>query len=205
MNKIVLTLVVLLGLSTACYAAEDITGRIDTDILVGGSFPTSSDADNAILVQGRVNYAMSPQWSTGVSLGWTDPRVRGKNTVGTKIEAGDETLVPLMAEVIYHVPTGDYPVHPYLNLALGCMMVNHGGNNDLTANRIEVQDHDGYAFKVAGGVDWFINENWAYTFEIGYMLTGAHVRLINSANNLETDNLDLDYWYVALGLRYRFD
>lgn len=205
MNKGLLLAVLSLGFCVTASAAPDPTGKIDAGIGASAFFGGDGGADDTVFVAGAVNYGLNPHWAIGVSGGWADTEIEGDNAAGSRLEAGSETLIPLFFDVIYRAHSDERSWTPYFDLGLGMLFVDHGGNRDLGINNLSVQDDDGFAVKLAGGVDWFVTENWAYNLELGYVFTDASADIVSNATGDEIDSVDLDFWYAGAGVKYRFD
>jgi outer membrane protein W len=208
MKKSVWLLIVLAsGICAQAFAmtkAPDSTGKIEFSVGADGEISGDSNLDDNIFVAVAVNYGLNPNWSAGVSAGYASPGVDGGNGLGATIDAGEVSLVPVFGELYYRFPT-DGIWTPYLELGLGGVFTSQHGNRDLTTNNLRADAESGFAVKLGVGCEWFLNENWAYYLNGGYVWTDADVRIINNANEAEVDTTDLDYWYAGGGIKYRFD
>ncbi len=205
MKKFALVLTLSLVMCSPAFATPDPTGRIDAGVGVAALFSTDGGTNDAVFIPGAVNYGLNPNWALGVSSGWADIEIQGDNGIGSTVDAGSETVIPLFFDILYRFPSNDSSLAPYLDLGLGAMLVDHGGNRDLSVNNLTVHDNDGFAVKLAGGIDWFVTENWGYNLELGYILTDASADLTSTATGDTVDTVDLDIWYVGAGVKYRFD
>jgi outer membrane protein W len=194
-----------LALCTTAFAVPNPTGKIDVGIGAAGLFGQDGGTNDTVFIPGAVNYGLNPNWAIGVSGGWADVEINGDNALGSRVDAGSETLIPLFFDILYRNHSEDRSWVPYFDLGLGALFVDHGGNRDLNVNNLSTHDNDGFAVKLAGGVDWFVTENWAYNLELGYILTDASADIVSNVNGSTVDTIDLDFWYVGAGVKYRFD
>ncbi len=205
MKNFALVLTLSLAVCTTAFAAPNPTGKIEAGVGVAGLFGSDGGTNDTVFIPGSINYGLNPNWALGVSSGWADVEINGDNGLGSRVDGGSETLIPLFFDVIYRYHSDDNAFTPYFDLGLGAILANHGGNRDLSVNNLSVRDSDGFAVKLAGGVDWFVTENWAYNLELGYILTDASSEIVSNTTGAKTDTIDLDFWYVGGGVKYRFD
>lgn len=205
MKNFALALILSLAVCTTAFAAPNPTGKIDVGVGVAALFSSDRGTNDTVFIPGAINYGLNPNWALGISSGWADVEIQGNNGLGSTVNAGSETMIPLFFDIIYRHHSEDGSLTPYFDLGLGALFVDHGGNRDLSVNSLGTRDNDGFAVKLAGGVDWFVTNNWAYNLELGYVLTDASADIVSNRTGSKVDTIDLDFWYVGAGVKYRFD
>ena len=178
---------VFLALSTSAFAdsrseviAPDRVGRWDLGLGVAGGFNDS--VDDSVFVSGTISYGVTPYIGLGVEAGWQEADGQTGESVG---------VVPVMADIILRLPTVHEALVPYGVLGLGVA----GVYTELD-NQDDVDD-TAFAWKLGAGVDYFINPNWIFNFELAYW--SADVDLTRGS---VTDGFD--WWTVGVALKYVF-
>ncbi|HTL70353.1 MAG TPA: OmpW family outer membrane protein [Candidatus Eisenbacteria bacterium] len=198
----------LVSVCIPAYAYEEETwngnerGNWEAGFDVAGAFPT--DPQSEVLLTAELDRALNPQWALGVSVSWTDPNFKADGAGFTDLNAGSVTMIPVFFDIIYRFKTADKTLRPYFDLGVGGVFASHHGQRDLNPNNLNAEAQDGFAMKFGLGVDWDAWEDWVWNVEGGYVWNDASLTVRSNVDNSETDNIDLDYWYLGGGLKYQF-
>ena len=184
----------LIVVATAAYATPDRVGKIDIGFNVSGAIPRDGDVDGAAYLGGSLAYGVTDWLALGVESGWVG---FGESDSGINI---DENAIPVFGDIILRVPTQS-AAKPYGLVGLGVIFWDVSSN----ISNVTVDVDTAFAAKFGGGVDWFVNDNWALNFEASYVVssTDATARNTTTGASISTSG-DTDYWTVGGGLKYLF-
>lgn len=178
--------VMLLAGTSAFAAAPDRVGRWDIGLLGGGAFNDS--ADDAGYIQGAIAYGVTPYIALGAEVGWQEANGAADESVG---------VVPILADLIIRMPDWHDQLVPYVTIGLGALSAyttDEDGSGSLN-NGDDVNDTS-FGFKLGGGLDWFLTENWIANVEVAFF--GGDPDLP------ATTISDTDFWTFGGGLKYAF-
>jgi opacity protein-like surface antigen len=194
-----ITLAVFVALamtSTAYAAAPDRVQHLEIGVLAGGAFNDASEDTG--YVQANVAYGITPWIAIGVEGGWQESDTDLAPLGGSSEELG---IGLVLADIIVRIP--NHPFHeqlvPYFVLGLGAgdaYVTNDSGTSNVR-NGDDVDDM-GFAWKLGGGLDWFINDNWAIYGEVAYVDVDADL----PGTSVGSDSID--FWTVGAGLKFVF-
>jgi hypothetical protein len=185
---------IALCVSNNAYAAmtSDRVGKWDIGVNVSGAIPTDSDVDSAAYVGGSLSYGVQDWLALGAEAGWAQ---FGESAPGINL---DENAVPIFGDIIFRYPTSS-EWKPYAIIGLGVIV----WNIDSNISGLNVDVDTAFAAKFGGGVDYFMNDNWALNFEFSYVTSSADATAtFNGAT--ATASGDTDYWMVGGGVKYLF-
>ena len=180
--------------SSNAYAAftGDRVGKWDIGVNVSGAIPDDSDVDSAVYVGGSLSYGVAEWFALGFESGWAG---FGESSAGIDI---DEDAVPILGDIIFRFPTQS-EWKPYALVGLGVIV----WNVDSNIPGLNLDIDTAFAAKFAGGVDYFVNDNWALNFEFSYTTNEADATAsFNGASASASGSSD--YWMVGGGLKYLF-
>jgi opacity protein-like surface antigen len=179
-----LSLISLLTVSASAFAmAPDRVQHVEIGVLGGGAF--NDKADDTGYVQANIDYGVTPWIALGVEGGWQEANLSATE---------DQGAADLLFDFILRVP--NHPFHeqlvPYGVLGLGAVWgyVDNSGADD--------SEDSSFGWKLGGGVDWFINDNWAVNFEVAYIGSSIDLPRTTAGNDAS------DFWTVGAGLKYIF-
>ena len=186
---VLLSLGLLLGLSANAFAAMGYAGSETPDRVkqvdwgVGVSAAFNSSSDDTAFISTAVSYGITPYIAIGVETGWQEADGDSQDdTVG---------FVPILADLIFRVPTVHESIVPYGILGLGGTYAyvdnDHRGDDDDTS----------FSWKLGGGIDWFINTQWIFNFEFAYWDADVNLPRTSLGN-------DASFWTLGVGLKYLF-
>ncbi len=194
-------------IGTSVYAAPDRTGKTDVGVDVAYSDLTDDETNSATYVGGSVSHGLNEWLALGVSFGWQSFGSDDVFISGVTIPGPDLRSYPLFADIIVRIPTGDQPFVPYGVIGFGAIFWDADEVTASNGVKIKTDVDTSFGFKLAGGVDWFLNDHWALNFNGGYVFTDANTTVTATAGNLSVsaaDKSDLDYWTIGAGLKFIF-
>jgi opacity protein-like surface antigen len=146
--------------SAAYAAAPDRVNHLDLGVLAGGAF-NDTNVEDAGYVQANVSYGITPYIAIGAEAGWQE--------ADGSFDEENVGSAQFMADIIVRNPYLHDALVPYGVVGLGSIHQyvtdeDGGGPNN---NGDDVNDSS-FGWKIGGGVDWFLNPNWALNLEIAY-------------------------------------
>ena len=158
---------------------------MDVGVSVSGAMSGEDFVDNNALYTGSVSYGINDWLALGAEAGWWD----------SSFHDDDLTAVPIFADIILRVPNPSM-VEPYGILGLGSVIWNV---DDTAGNSLQDDVNASFAAKLGGGVDVFLNNNWAVFGEVAYVFSNDDLQRVS-----DPDQTDLDYWTAGGGLKFVF-
>lgn len=185
----------LMVMAATAYAAPDRVGKVDVGFNISGAIPRDGDLDSAAYYGGSFAYGVTDWLALGAESGWAQ---FSASDAGITI---DQDTVPLFGDIILRVPTGDSQLKPYGIVGLGVLFVDASTN----ISNISIKADTSFAAKFGGGVDWYINNNWALNFEASYVVSNVDGTVTNTSTGASASvSGDSDYWMVGGGVKYLF-
>ena len=163
----------------ASNSAPDRVGRVDWGVDVAGAF--NENVDDAVFLSTAIAYGVTPYIAVGVEAGWQEADGSSDETVN---------FVPVLGDIIVRIPNIHESIVPYGVLGLG-------GAGVYVDNSGTDPDDTGFAWKLGGGLDWFINSNWIFNFEFAYWSIDVSLPTTSIGN-------DATFWTLGVGLKYLF-
>ena len=186
-------MLVVLLMASFCgmaYAAPDRVGKSELGFNVSGAIPKDSGVDTAAYIGGTYAYGLQEWLAVGVETGWA----------GFSEPGLDENAYPILGDIILRVPM-DSQVKPYGIIGLGAIV----WDASTSISNASVDIDTAFAAKFGGGVDWFVNDNWAVNFEAAYIASSTDATVRNTSTGASVSvSGDTDYWTVGGGLKYLF-
>lgn len=189
MKKFFAFLLVGFCLTTAAWAggnseflAPDRVGQWDWGIGIAGGL-NDDGADDALFVSTALAYGVTPYIGLGVEAGWQEADMDTDNgTVGA---------VPVLFDILVRVPTVHEALVPYGVLGLGAAGVY------VEQDNLDDVDDTAFAWKLGGGLDYFINRDWIFNFEFAFWNAGTELP------GTSFDD-DFEWWTIGISLKYVF-
>jgi opacity protein-like surface antigen len=183
-------LVLLAGSYAFAAEAPDRVGHWDLGVLGAG---TSNDGnvDDSGWAQANLSYGVTPWIALGVEGGWQET-----DTNNMTEELG---IVGVMGDIIVRHPYLHDQLVPYGVLGLGVIGA-YLSNEPPTNSSQQGDDVDDTAFgwKLGGGLDWFLNDNWVVNFEVAYWDGDVDLPGTSVADD------DISFWTFGGGLKFVF-
>ena len=205
MKKGSVLIAIFIFLTSAAVAVPERAGKSDFGINVSAFLPGDGDIDNAAAVGGNISYSFNNHLAWGISSSWAQADFDAHTAAGAKVSGSKVKPIPIFFDLILRPWTGDQPVAPYATMGLGAVIANVEGTGVLNDNNLQAQSNSDFAFRMGGGLEWFVTENWSYYLEGTYVFTGAGVDIVSSATNQKIETQGLDGWYLGGGVKYLFD
>lgn len=197
LKKIGLVVLCLAIISTASFAAPSRLGKLEGGVNVSGILP-DEDIDDTTYVGGTLNYGLYEWLAIGGEVGWSDSNIDIDG-----INLGDLSAVPVLANAIFRFQN-ESQVVPYGKVGAGVIFFNFDESSLLNTLNIDIDVDDAFAIKIAGGFDWFLNDNTAVNFEIGYLFSEADISGSLAGTSLGNDKINTDHLIIGGGLKFIF-
>ena len=195
---IVMMFAALLCAPAVFAAPEEMTGKTDLTVDGFADIYKDSSQDAALNLMYRLAYNVNDNFAVGVESGYY---FDSKSSIGG-INLGDLNGIPLFGDLIVRFPNQS-SVEPYGVLALGAIFWNFDESSLVKSAGVTASVDTGFAAKLAGGVDWFMNDHWAVNVEGGYIFSNATATVSGGGASI-SDKSDMDHWVVGGGLKYVF-
>ena len=184
------SLVMVLACASAFAAdAPDRVNKLDWGIEGGGVLTDGSGMDDAGFIQTNLSYGLTPWIAIGIEGGWWEANTSAANN--ESIGVGE-----ILGDIIVRVPTIHDKIVPYALFGMGYAGT-YMQNEPATPAQQGADNSDGsFAWKIGGGLDWFLNENWAANFEFGFNGNGSSLPQASTNNS--------DFWSIVGGIKYIF-
>ncbi len=202
MKKFFVLLMTVLFLSGAnfVFAREVENGKWEVSLQSGGVFPKDDDIDSTLYIGGRAIQEFNKYLGVGVESGWMSWE---DSTNG--VHYGDIRAFPLLADVVlkYPIPATENTVVPYAIAGVGVVFWDYDEDDILTRNGITVDSDTTFAARLGGGIDYFVNDQWAVFVEGSYLFSEYEAD-IKAAGLVIAGTVDTDAAFVTGGIKYRF-
>lgn len=201
------TLVLSLGLASGA-GAQDIKGKWGLGLRAGPSFLTQdiNDENPSVTVEGDTGLALNAQAfygvtsniAAGIMLDWT----RNDTTLsvsGLELDLGTLNTISLMPYAEFR---GNLQrLAPYLGAGIG-VNINTFSEDDLVqAAGIDVDPETTFAFRVAGGADYFVTRSLALNAEFGWKLNSGDADMTIPGFGTGTGDFNASVISFIVGIR----
>jgi len=159
------------------------------------------DFDAAAMYGGNLVYYIHRYFSLELSADYvkTDTEVKGSDISSTNI--GELKQVPIILNGRFHFSTNQ-KISPYLSAGIGYYL-NDFDLSDSSAGD-EICPDDSFGFNLGGGVQYLLNEHFAIDLDLKYIWNKTDFELNAPGDPTEEISVDLDNFYVGIGLKYYF-
>ena len=159
------------------------------------------DFDNAAMYGGNLVYYIQRYFSLELSADYvkTDTELKGVDSSPTNI--GELKQVPIILNGRFHFSTNQ-KISPYLSAGIGYYL-NDFDLSDSSAGG-EICPDNSFGFNLGGGIQFLLNEHFAIDFDLKYIWNKADFELKAPGDPTEEISIDLDNFYVGIGLKYYF-
>lgn len=183
--------------SHAYMEHADITKRWGVGFNLSGSVPSSNSADPGMSPVVNFNYGIIDHIALQVELGYTE-----MNYEALGIDFGDVQGVPLVFSVQWRYPFlfSSTPATAYAVTGFGTIFWEFDNTGDSRAAVTEVED--AFVFKLGGGVDFFVTDNWVANVEGSYYFSDTTVSLVDAGGSKV--EAETDFWRIGGGAKYFF-
>jgi opacity protein-like surface antigen len=183
----------LLLMSGVAYAevtggeVNDRVGHLDLGIEGGGAFIGASGLDDTGWIQANTSYGVTPWLGLGFETGWTE----ADNDFG-----GTTGIVEMMGDIIVRWVNHPWDTRlvPYADLGLGMHWTYAEVDNQND------RDESSFAWKLGGGLDWWLNDNWILNFDVSYHDSSDKLPVNHLASNDESTS----FTTLTGGLKFVF-
>ena len=158
-----------------------------------------AEVDDAITGELDFTYFFTDNIAAEMIFGVANHDVEAKNTSEGNVDLGDVWLLPPTLTLQYHFMP-DAQFRPYLGAGIN-YTVFFDEDAGKVADDIEYDDNFGYA--VQAGFDWGLDDNWAINVDVKKLWLDTDVE-VKALNTTVKTNVDIDPWFIGVGVAYRF-
>lgn len=189
--------------ASAAFAEVERVGEVEVGLNVSAALSPENETSDSVYVGGNLAYGVTEWVALGISGGWKESNLE-VDVNQQKLDSGDLRALPLFGEVIIRIPAAPQTsFHPYLVGGIGGVFWHLDESSQLKSQGLSSDVENGFAFKLGGGLDWFVNDRWLVFFEAAYIVSDADVRVRNAAGADVGESNDIDFWTVGGGIKYR--
>ena len=175
--------------ATAFAGAPDRVNALDWGLEGGFALTDGSGMDDAGYIQTNLSWGLTPWMAVGIEGGWWEANTSAANN--ESIGVGQ-----ILGDFILRAPNVHDQIVPYAVLGLGYAGVYMQNEPSTPAQEGADNDDGSFAWKLGGGIDWFLNSNWAVNFELAFNGNGATMPQASTEN--------ADFWNLVGGIKYVF-
>jgi outer membrane protein len=164
------------------------------------------DFDNAAMYGGNLVYYIQRYFSLELSADYvkTDTELKGVDSSPTNI--GELKQVPIILNGRFHFSTNQ-KISPYLSAGIGYYINDFDLSDSLSSvlpSGSELDPEDSIGFNLGGGIQFLLNEHFALDLDLKYIWNKADFEAKVPGVPTEEISIDLDNFYVGIGLKYYF-
>ncbi len=187
---LIFSFLMIFVIGATAFAAPDRVNHVDVG-LNGAWTSNDHNMDDSGLVGATVSYGVTPYVALGIESSWQE--------ASGAFGAEDIGAATILGDIILRAPQVHESLVPYGVLGLGYLgaYVTDESGDAATDNGDDVDD-GGFAWKLGGGADWFINPNWIANVEISYTDSDPDLPGSSQGSN------GVSYWAFGGGLKYAF-
>lgn len=162
--------------------------------VIGGEVTASTQ----IVPELDFTYFFTDHIAAELILAVTPHDMGARDTLLGNVDLGDVWLLPPTLNLQYHFnPKGK--IRPYAGAGINYTIFFGEDSGDVDT----IEYDDGFGFSLQAGMDYEINEKWAFNIDVKKIYLNTDVTLVNGGVPVDAD-VDLDPWIVGVGLAYRF-
>jgi outer membrane protein len=164
------------------------------------------DFDAAAMYGGNLVYYLHSYFSLELSADYvkTDTEIKGFGLSPTNI--GELKQVPIILNGRFHFSTNQ-KISPYLSAGIGYYINDFDLSDSLSSvlpSGSELDPEDSIGFNLGGGIQFLLNEHFALDLDLKYIWNKADFEAKVPGVPTEEISIDLDNFYVGIGLKYYF-
>jgi outer membrane protein len=219
-NKIAAPLLVIVALLLVFGQvgfAQDMKGKFGIGARVGyvnysgddldlSGFDMDVDFDDAAMYGGNLVYYLHNYFSLELSGDYvkTDTEIKGSGLSPTNI--GELKQIPIILNGRFHFSTNQ-KISPYLSAGIGYYINDFDLSDSLSSvlpSGSELDPDDSIGFNLGGGIQFLLNEHFALDLDLKYIWNKTDFEAKAPGYEKEEFSVDLDNFYVGIGLKYYF-
>jgi len=153
-------------------------------------------ADDYIIPELDITYFWNDHFATELILATSKHNIGAIGTSLGNLDLGHTWALPPTLLLQYHFAP-DGRIRPYVGAGINYTIFYSADSGDLAS--IDYSNSVGFAFQ--GGVDFGINDNWAFNMDVKKIYMQSDVSINGGA---VTADVDLNPWVFGAGFAYRF-
>jgi outer membrane protein len=159
------------------------------------------DFDAAAMYGGNLVYYIHRYFSFELSADYvkTDTEIKGSGLSPTNI--GELKQVPIILNGRFHFSTNQ-KISPYLSGGIGYYLNDFDLSNSSAGNELDPDNSIG--FNLGGGIQFLLNEHFAIDLDLKYIWNKTDFEAKVPGYAPEETSVNLDNFYVGIGLKYYF-
>jgi len=170
----------------------DVAPDENSTVSIGGAVT----ADQSVVPELDISYFWNDHFATELILATSKHNIGATGTSLGNLDLGHVWALPPTLLMQYHfVPDGK--IRPYIGAGINYTIFYSEESGDVAS--IDYSNSIGFAFQ--GGVDFGINDNWAFNMDVKKIYMQSDVE-INGGG--VTADVDLNPWVFGAGFAYRF-
>ena len=215
-NKIaapLLVIVALLLVFAQVGFAQDMNGKFGIGARIGyvnysgdSIDDTDVDFDDAAMYGGNLVYYLHSYFSLELSADYVKTDTEFKVSGFSPVNFGELKQVPIILNGRFHFSTNQ-KISPYLSAGIG-YYINDFDLSDAASSELpsgsELDPDDSIGFNLGGGIQFLLNEHFALDLDLKYIWNKTDFKAESPGYETEEDSIDLDNFYVGIGLKYYF-
>ena len=119
---------------------------------------------------------------------------------------GEMKQIPIILNARFHFSTNQ-KVSPYLSGGIGYYINDFDLSDSLSSllpSGYELDLEDSIGFNLGGGIQFLLNEHFALDLDLKYIWNNTDIEAKAPGYETEEISMDLDNFYVGIGLKYYF-
>lgn len=210
---------IVLGACLMCFGfglvspagAQDIKGKWGVGLRAGGAFLTQDinddvpgatfEGDTGLAVNAQAFYGLTSNLAAGVMVDWNRNDV-SLDVGGLEADLGTLNTVSLMPYL--ELRANLQRLAPYLSAGIGVNFNSFSVDDAVRAAGIDIDPETTFAFRVAGGADFFVTKNLALNAELGWKRNSGDAELTLAGVGSGDGDFNADVLSVIVGVRALF-
>lgn len=163
------------------------------------------DPDDAVMFGGNLTYYIHRYFSFELSVDYAKTDVDLK-VLSLSENIGEMKQIPIILNGRFHFSTNQ-KISPYLSVGIGYYINDFDLSDSLSSvapSGFELDPEDSIGFNLGGGIQFLLNEHFALDLDLKYIWNETDVEAKAPGYTTEEISVDLDNFYVGIGLKYYF-
>jgi outer membrane protein len=163
------------------------------------------DPDDAVMLGANLTYYIHRYFSFELSGDYAKTDVELK-AFSVSENIGEMKQIPIILNARFHFSTNQ-KISPYLSGGIGYYINDFDLSDSLSSvlpPGYELDLEDSIGFNLGGGIQFLLNEHFALDLDLKYIWNNTDIEAKAPGYSTEEISVDLDNFYVGVGLKYFF-